>query len=771
MYKRILISAAVSAACSAAFAAPLEEGVPSLHATTSDKEVEVDLAAATPSTLVVKAPTAVETRVRALQPHLNQVKKPYANQLGTGNGAGVVVGVVDTGIQANHPVLDGQVVASYNAFTGGTDVTDQIGHGTHVAGLIAGSTLKGGLTEGIASGAKLAVAKVFSSTGTSDSITIGKGIDWAVNTAKAPIVNLSLGASTVALQASVQNAVSKGTLVVAALGNDGKKNGASWPAQFAKASWANGQIIAVGAVDANNKRASFSNYDPTLANWTVYAPGVNVVSSYSNTTTKNAYSAMSGTSMATPIVAGQAALIKSNWNFLPAKDIAQVIFQSATRLCSDAVSAATCAARTAPDAQYGWGLVNVEASLQPIGALNVGTKTGSAVTYTGTSLATAKSGLGAGLAKTTVLAVDKFNRGFLVSVAASSTSPASKSAVTPVVAAPVSKVGAVKFSADYTAVQSVQGLNGLSFQDTSPTALGKAYLSLDGASGSSFGMGTGGSASKFFGLDATGGTPLDLTGNGDKFSSPFFQLAESAHHLGYGIPFAGGTVKVGAVSQSQEANKAMLGAAADTGAGNKSLTVAEFQRSFGATTAVVSLGELSENQAMLGASGTGAMTLGGASKTHFVTLAASRQVLPSVSLSGMLSLGRSEDFSNSAASLVDSIQGVTSAAWSLGLARNGVWKTGDALGFTVSMPLRTMTGTASVTSAVSQSQEDGSLSYATQTLALAPSGMEKNLEFSYTRPISRTAQLHTVAQMKLEPGHVAGAATQYGLGLKFTNSF
>lgn len=770
MFKKTILFAAIAAVCAGA-QAQVDTSTTFDESLDSTQQSLTLSGPTTTSTLVTKAPTAAETRVRATQPHLNQVNKPYANQLGTGNGDGVVVGVVDSGIQKTHPVLASSIAATYNAFNGTTDVTDQLGHGTHVSGLIAGSTATGGMTEGIAPGAKLAVAKVFSASGTSDSVTIGKGIDWVVNTQKAPIINLSLGASTVALQSNIQNAVTKGTLVVAALGNDGKTNAASWPAEFAKQTWANGQIIAVGAVDANNKRASFSNYDPTLANWTVYAPGVNIISSYANSTVQGAYAGMSGTSMATPIVSGQAALIKSNWNFLTAKDIAQVIFQSATHLCSDNVTAAVCASRTSPDNVYGWGLINVGASLQPIGSLNLGTKTGAAVTYTGTTVANAKSGLGAGLANVTVLAVDKFNRGFLVNVASSLTSTGAKTSTTPTAATTTTKVGAVKFSADYTNVQSEQGLQGFALQDSAATTLGKAFFSFDAGSGYSYGMGTGGSASKFFGLDATDATPLNLTGSGDKFSSPYFQLADNANHAGYGLPFAGGTFKFGAVTQTNEVTKAMLGTNVESGAGSKTMAVAEFQKSFGATTAVVSVGHLTENQAMLGASGTGAMALGGDSRTNFVTLAGSHNLASNTTISGMMSFGKSEDYTNAKASLVDGISGVTSAAWSLGLAQSNVWKAGDALGFSVSMPLRTMSGNAFVTSAVSQNQEDGSLNYATQALGLAPSGMERNIEMSYARPMSKTAKLTAMAQMKLEPGHVANANTQYGLGLKFTNSF
>ncbi len=772
MFQRSMVFVAVATVCAGAHAQ--QDSIPSNDQTEPMTPVLVDTTAlSTTTTLVAKAPTSLEVRIRSAQKALNQVNKPYANQLGTGNGSGVVVGVVDSGVQRNHPILANSIVAGYNAFTGTTDITDQLGHGTHVSGLIAGNAVPtNGMSEGIAPGAKLAIAKVFSASGSSDVFTIGKGIDWVVNTQRAPIVNLSLGANFAVLAPNIQNAVNKGTLVVAALGNNGFTNAASWPASFARESWAKGQVIAVGAVDANNKRASFSNYDKTLANWTVYAPGVNVLSSYSKPNIQSGYTYMSGTSMATPIVSGQAALIRSNWNFLAAKDIAQVIFQSASRLCSDNATAAVCASRTAPDTVYGWGLVNVGASLQPIGGLNVGTKSGASVAYGGTTVASAKSGIANGMTKISVMAVDKFNRGFLVNVSNSLTSPVTKATTTPTSAPAVASVGAVKFAAEYTNIQTEQVIQGLAFQDGGSVTLGRAYFSFDGGAGFSYGMGTGGTAGKFFGLDATDTSPLSLSGSGEKFSSSYFQLAENSNHFGYGIPFVGGTLRFGVITQSNDTTKAMLGASdLDSGAGAKAMTVAEFQKSFGETVTVVSVGHLIESGAILGASGTGAMALGGNSNTNFVTLAGSRTIAENTTLSAMLSLGKSEDYANSQASLVDGISGVTSAAWSLGLAKNNVWKKGDALGFSISMPLRTMSGSATVTSAVSQNQADGSLNYATQTLDLTPSGSQRNIEMSYAHPVSKTAKVTALAQMKLEPGHVANAPTVYGVGMKFTKSF
>lgn len=721
----------------------------------------------TKTTLAVAAPTVAERTARSYQGWLNQANKPYANQLGSGNGAGVVVGVVDSGVQIDHPELRGQIVARYNAFNGGTDVTDQMGHGTHVSGIIAGSLANGSLLEGVAPGAKIAMAKVFT-TGSASSVTIGKGIDWVANVQKAPIISLSLGSNAVSMQANIQNAVNKGALITAALGNDGRNSG-SWPAKFARETWAKGQIIAVGALDVANKRASFSNFDATLANWTVFAPGVNVASSYSVPGVKNAYVYMSGTSMATPIVAGQAALIKSNWNFLTAPDMAKIIFQSATHLCSDNVSAAVCKTRTTADAMYGWGLVNIGASLQPIGPLNLTSKTGALINLAGASLATAKSGKAAGLPSLTTLGVDKFNRGFVVNIGTAVTSTGTTTAALPAVKATTTTVGAAKLSAEYAPVVSQQAAMGLTGPDEGLT-LGQLSYSFANEQGNAWGFGTGGTSAAFFGLQSTGLAPLSLSGEASRFNAPYFAMAEQAQHVGYAMALQNGDViRLGAVTQDASTQTALLGTA--NAPVNMQLATVELQKKWGATTTVMTLGQMQEVDAVMGMHGTGALAIGAQSSTTFVALAASKAIAPQTHLSAMVSVGSTAGYSNQIASLIDGASVSQTAAWSVGLARNDVLRSGDKLGLTVSMPLRTMTGSMQVTTANAQSQEDGSLSYSTQTLSLIPSGMEKDIELAYARPAAFGGKISAMALIKLEPGHDAQAPAQFGVGMRYQKAF
>ena len=216
----------------------------------------------------------------------------------TGNtGSGVKVAILDTGIDANHEDLNVRGGASFipsepNAFADGD------GHGTHVAGTVAALNNTTGVI-GVAHSASLYAVKVLDSTGSGTYSGIIQGIEWAVAN-DMDVINMSLGGSSgsTALQQACDNAYNSGVLVVAAAGNSGTKgnrNTIGYPAKYAS-------VMAVGAIDSSNTRASFSSVGTELE---VMAPGVGVVSSVPG----NKYASYNGTSMASPHVAGAAALI------------------------------------------------------------------------------------------------------------------------------------------------------------------------------------------------------------------------------------------------------------------------------------------------------------------------------------------------------------------------------------------------------------------------------------------------------------------------------
>ncbi len=244
-----------------------------------------------------------------------QVGAPEAWKAGL-DGSGVTVAVVDTGIDANHPDVAGKITASAN-FSDEPDVVDRHGHGTHVAATVAGTGQgSGGRYKGVAPGAKLAIAKVFNAAGEADTSQVLAGIEWAARSG-AEVVNLSLGGDvtdgTDEMSALVDRlSAETGVLFVVAAGNNGPA-GRSVASPGAAAS-----ALTVGAVDRQNKLAPFSSTGPRIGDAhtkpEITAPGVGVVAARAAGTAMGApvddrYTAASGTSMATPHVAGAAALL------------------------------------------------------------------------------------------------------------------------------------------------------------------------------------------------------------------------------------------------------------------------------------------------------------------------------------------------------------------------------------------------------------------------------------------------------------------------------
>ncbi len=274
--------------------------------------------------------------------------------------------MLDTGI-STHSEFTGRIGAKYDATTGTAgSALDGNGHGTHVSGIIAANRNDVGM-HGIAYGAQILPVKVMGDDGAGNTGWLDAGMRWAVDNG-ARITNLSLAATAEYGPSALQYAVGRGALIVAAAGNRGQAN-PDWPARFASQTWANGQIIAVVAVDRNNQIASFSNRAGDAQNFTLAAPGVDLVSTYSG-----GYASWSGTSMAAPVVAGAAALVSSRWSYLSARDVANILFTTARDLGAPGT-----------DAIYGRGLVDVERAMQPIGTVTTPTTTGGTVTLTGSA--------------------------------------------------------------------------------------------------------------------------------------------------------------------------------------------------------------------------------------------------------------------------------------------------------------------------------------------------------------------------------------------------
>jgi len=220
------------------------------------------------------------------------------------SSGGVKVGVVDTGIRRTHQDLAGSVTDCARSqgfvFFGGSiqsGCTDDNGHGTHVAGTIAATADNGVGVAGVAFDASLAICKALGGPlGSGSTTDVANCVTWLADRG-AQVINMSLGGgASQTLRRAVQYANGRGALVVAAAGNDGDGT-QNYPAAYP-------EVVSVAATDASDQRASFSNANADVE---LAAAGVDVLSTSSRSNT--AYEELSGTSMASPHVAGAAAVL------------------------------------------------------------------------------------------------------------------------------------------------------------------------------------------------------------------------------------------------------------------------------------------------------------------------------------------------------------------------------------------------------------------------------------------------------------------------------
>jgi subtilisin family serine protease len=274
--------------------------------------------------------------------------------IGAGNvhptnfGSGIKVAVFDSGIDCTHPDLDGNCAGGIDFVNDDNDPMDDNGHGTHVAGTVAAEDNGTGVV-GVAPGATLYAVKVMNESGSGSFSDIIAALEWAVDNG-IQVTNHSYGTPSYPgsiVEAAFDNAYAAGVVHIAAAGNSGQCSGTTdtveWPGRF-------DSVVAVAATYSNDTRPCFSS---TGSDVEIAAPGIGI----NSTRLGGGYTVKSGTSMASPHVAGTAALVIASGVTSP-PDVRQRLRDTAIDL-----------GPPGPDTHFGYGLVDAEDASGP-GAAN-----------------------------------------------------------------------------------------------------------------------------------------------------------------------------------------------------------------------------------------------------------------------------------------------------------------------------------------------------------------------------------------------------------------
>ncbi len=691
-------------------------------------------------------------------------------------GKGTTVAIVDSGIDVGHPEFAGRISSASTDIVTGTSSTlqDPNGHGTHVAGIV-GADANGTGVVGVAFDTKLLVIRSDTHNGcpgdvcTYTDADVANAIGYAASHG-ANVVNLSLGktgAISAAYQSALQSATSKDVLIVAAAGNR-NGSGPDQPASLAGSSSVNGRLIAVGAVTSSGSIASFSDRPANMTQAESYlvAPGVNITSTWLN----GGYQSLSGTSMATPVVAGAAADLKSLFPSLSMAQVADLLLSTAKDLGAPGT-----------DLVYGRGLVNLAAAVQPQGGLAVASSTSVDGTRKSLTASTIKLGPAFGDALTGssslkhAMALDAYDRPYRVDLSRQ-VSTASRDL-------DISGLLAPQGASHATVLPGLGGIAGLrgqlAWQDPTPQGApafgltGEAYGSgrqIDNPSMSlTADTGWGGTVTGGLGVTASAMTPTaadsveaeGLFWQGGELLAPETALLDRGNGTGLTQPIGGG-VTLGV---------AVFSGDIETGSSSSSegqLLAAALGRQFGSTSMTLGWSHLEEQGTVLGSTSSGAFGQGEGAATDFLSLGGRSWVAERTELVGHAVMGLTHV--SGASGSVDQWSGVASNAFAVGVVQHDTLREGDRIGLIFGQPLRVSSGQATVDVPVSRDLA-GNVQRQSEQVGLEPSGRELDLQLAYIVPLGLQSELGSWVMLRSEPGHDSSASPGLAIGARYRLGF
>ena len=664
-------------------------------------------------------------------------------------GAGQTVAVIDSGIDLDHLDLDANISArSFDIFNNSfTTVNDVHGHGTKVAGVIAAEKNDLGM-HGVAYEATILAIRADARCGCGFIDTdLATALDYAIAEG-AGIINMSIGgnqALNAAFTDALLRATNAGAIITISAGNNGAAN-PEWPALYAKDTIYNGQIIAVGATDASNVIASFSERAGTARTKFLVAPGKDIFT----TTIDGNFDTDDGTSFSAPYVAGAAALLKQRFPLLTAKQVVDLMLTTATDLGEAGV-----------DVIYGQGLLNISAAFAPLGVMTVPLLDGKnpgiiASRYIlgpafGNALTTE-------VALTGIVGLDSWSRAFLLDLrGAVLASPSQSGILGGFVRGDQSEplgiiAGNTDLSLRLTApasrqgpAQPNQGEHPNRFQSISMTSdLGRLGLGL--YYGEQPTVGNKAAATLPAGASRLAAPQLSLLGAGGGVSgtvplSADFDLFMGLHRSGTGPGTQPGTLGQAWVS--------------GPGLGGKGRFA-------------LGLGAVSEDASIFRTTSSGVFGNIHGGQSQFLTIAASLPISQRVQAFGAITHARAEP--EISGGIMAGWRDIRASAFALGLSSRDLWADGDKLTLALGQPLRVDLARVDLTVPVSRDGADG-FNVETRTVNAVPSGRELDLEISYGRDFGRGASLTTVLGIAKDPGHLADAKTSAFSGARLSMKF
>lgn len=717
-------------------------------------------------------------------------------------GQGVTVAVIDSGIDVDNSGIVANIHAdSTNIVTGNkADLDDQSGHGTGVAGVIAAvrnpSDISNVNTHGVAFDAQVMAINA-SSVGSCASVDgcsffdsdIAAALDYARERG-VKIVNISLGGdgfNSPALIAAYQRAVAADMIIILAAGNrddtdtDFNLLQPENSAAVAWAPWANGQIIVAGAVDQAGVIGDFSHKAGDIAK-DVYlvAGGLDILSlGLPDEFGVEQFFLWTGTSFSAPHISGAAALLMSAFPNLTGKEVADLLFSTATDL--GAVGA---------DIVYGSGLINIQEAFAPQGTASIAVRNAAGetniISMAGSTLigGSAFGGFAAlsdGMSNSMML--DGYNRSYRVdlgqrifdlgaNVSLEALMGSRKSSRNSTLHLNKSMNMKLSWQEDWR-FQQVDDQY-FSHQNNNRNRYYNLRMKLDMALGADLNsdLNSGQKITFTQGLSLKEAMEdydqdefltigkedfMALSGRGDVQNIIYGYKVNEDTHLALAVQHGGNSQSLYNLNDRLKSDSYMMMARLD-------------HNIFSSLQVKVDLGLMEEQGSVLGALSSGAVSLGDGATTAFINGRFDWSFSDMMALFTKASYGRTA-VRSAELSLVEEIDGLSSMSFSMGVVGQSLFQRGDRLSLAVSQPLRVIGGNANISYVSSRNYTTDSLSFISNLVSLQPNSQEIDFELAYRMPNIFGAQLDLNVIHQINPGHSNAAAANTGFLIRFASEF